>query len=103
MFLLYSQFALFAATALLMTLWLGELHLRNRRSWEAITAKLQTSMNEHSPRAMFRRAGWMMEACDYVEWRTQGADREKLEVLRGDAVALRLRSATAMIGMQRRG
>ena len=102
MLMQYSQFALFAAVAFAVSLCLTELHVRNRRSWEAIAIQLQPAMDTESPRKLFRRAAAMMQAADYVDWRTNCADRELLEGIRDDALALRVSSARAILGMQRR-
>lgn len=102
MLMLYSQFALFAAIALAMSYWFAELHMRNRRSWEAIAIQLQPSMETESPRRLFRRAAVMIQAADYVEWRTNCSDRKLLEGFRHEALALRVASARAILGMPRR-
>lgn len=102
MLMLYLQFALFAATALILSSWFAELHLRNRRSWDAIAIKLHQSKDASSPRALFERAGVLMEAIDYVEWRTVCSDRTMIDELRRSALALRLATGKSIFGMQRR-
>lgn len=101
MLLLYVQFALFSATALVLSSWFVEIHLRNRRSWDAIAIRLQHSQDAGSPGALFRRAGVLLEAVDYVEWKSNCPDRALIESLRHDALALRLSSARAILGIER--
>lgn len=103
MLMLYAQIGVFAFIALTLSFWFTELHARNRLSWETIAIRLQSSTGASSPRTLFKSAGVMLQAVDYLERRTTCSDIQSLESLRRDALALRMTSALAILGIAHRG
>ncbi|MBS1803909.1 MAG: hypothetical protein JST28_11120 [Acidobacteria bacterium] len=95
--------------------WFVRMHLRNRRSWQAIVARTSPecrrvwaasglgqpeafpSMWSAVPRVAFRDAGVLMEMADYVENNTAILDSEQMQNIRISIVRLRLAAARAII------
>lgn len=107
------------ATVLVHTSW--QMHLRNRRSWSEIEARMSpecrrawgrgtsdipeslTSAWAQSPWKMFRDAGAMIEMADYAERNAMEFDRGHLQTVRITAVQLRFAAAGAMLKHARFG
>ena len=95
--------------------WFAQMHLRNHRSWEAISARMSPECRLawtttaparaealdaiwiKSPWAAFRDAGLLMEMADYAERNSLSEDSARMQTVRASALQLRLAATGAMI------
>ena len=109
------QIAIFLLITAVMVNWFVRMHLRNRRSWQAIEARMSpecrhawaagglgqpealSSIWSAMPQVAFRDAGVLMEMADYLENNTLTLDSEQIQNIRSSILNLRLAAARAMI------
>lgn|GEM_PF-2408356 len=106
------QIACFLLTATAIVSSFVHMHRRERRSWEAIMARMSPdgrrawnlsdrfealdSTWTRTPRVAFRDAGVLMEMADYMERNSTSCDGTRLELVRSAAVDLRFAAAGAI-------
>ncbi|HTB97578.1 MAG TPA: hypothetical protein VK716_11255 [Terracidiphilus sp.] len=103
MFVVQLQFVAFAMVVVSLSFWLGEMHVRNRRSWEAIAVRLKLHGPGLTAWSRFRRAGIVVELADFAEYKVGGIDPALPQRVRRQAIAMRLSAARALAGFGQRG